>query len=668
MAKTLFLYGEDSGELHKLEWYGNDAFLPAGKILACGDSEGTVRLWRGFPRGQLCEFRAHEGSIFSLAFSTDGGTLVSGGEDRTVRVWQAGTGEQVGSFTGHTASVLCAAISANGQRVASGSGDKTVRIWEIGKRKKPPALKGHTGSVISVAFSPDNTRLASGSEDKTIRIWKVGGRKKPHPLKGHTGAVVSLAFSPDGKTVASGSEDRTVCVWNANAHKKLCQFKNHPGSVVSLTYSHDGTILAAGSRNEAVRLWDVSSGELLGEAASVVSTGLWYPRLGDANNVVLILSPRDASNMGRPLRRLFADMALPANRTFLILLSPFTRAESELGIGLHNFVQEMFRRYFGVIPKLLIPPARRRPEAAREEYSPLQRCLERHTPGNGIEFSGAGVKRGPERVSPDQKEVVVRPLVRFHNSGVACASAVRRERCVWALVSMASVGLRLEDARDLREVSLRLTEWEQEKSRPRESPDSMRAEDVVLTAWAREERAADSAGRTAMATQGTGAAETSPKQNDDSVRGKQELIAAAGSVEPEKADDQECVLVELRGGGSNPPITDPRNMNWEFSEKGVEKKIAVDGVPRHFSTTTTELLWRLAQDAPRPVRVEALVKHLGLPSGKRGKQDLHTYVSRARNELVDEDVVPETMRLKLLCTQKNSYGLRLPRSKISFPE
>ena len=62
-------------------------YSPNGRTLACGDDDGTVRLWDA-NTGQLVALLAgHTDSVTSVAYSPDGNTLVSGGWDNTVRLW-----------------------------------------------------------------------------------------------------------------------------------------------------------------------------------------------------------------------------------------------------------------------------------------------------------------------------------------------------------------------------------------------------------------------------------------------------------------------------------------------------------------------------------------------------------------------------------------------------
>jgi WD40 repeat protein len=48
-------------------------------------------------------FEGHTGSVWSVAFSSDGKQIVSGSDDKSIRVWDAETGEMLsGPFEGHT--------------------------------------------------------------------------------------------------------------------------------------------------------------------------------------------------------------------------------------------------------------------------------------------------------------------------------------------------------------------------------------------------------------------------------------------------------------------------------------------------------------------------------------------------------------------------------------
>ena len=241
------------------------AFSSDGKILATGGNDGTVWLWNpltGEPIGQPLTDFAHE--VYSVRFSPNGKMLAIGGRDKTVRLWNPTTGEPIGQpLTRHTDSVYSVAFSPDSKILASASNDKTVRLWNPATGK--PIGQPLTGTtwINSVAFSPDGKILATSGGDGTVRLWDpLNGKPIGQPLTGHTGVVWSVAFSPDGKTLAAGCDDKTVRLWNPTTGKPIGQpLTGHHDKVYSVAFSPDGKILATGSRDGAVLLWNLATGQ-----------------------------------------------------------------------------------------------------------------------------------------------------------------------------------------------------------------------------------------------------------------------------------------------------------------------------------------------------------------------------------------------------------------------
>jgi energy-coupling factor transporter ATP-binding protein EcfA2 len=101
-------------------------------VLAAGSSMGSGLLW---DLGDKTEakprpFVRHDGAIFSLAFSPDGGTIATASEDRTLRLSDLATGK-VEVLRGHKNGIWSLAFTPSGHQIASGSSDSTARIWNI---------------------------------------------------------------------------------------------------------------------------------------------------------------------------------------------------------------------------------------------------------------------------------------------------------------------------------------------------------------------------------------------------------------------------------------------------------------------------------------------------------------------------------------------------------
>jgi WD40 repeat protein len=236
------------------------AFSPCGKLLAAGDWNGNIHLWRVADGQKLFTLKGHTAPARSLAFSPDGRTLASGSDDETVRLWNVSEGKCVRILQEHTNWVHSVAFSPDGLTLASGSEDKTVKLWDAVTGECRKTLQENTERVYAVAFSLDSQTLATGSSDSSVRLWDVGEGKCLAVLQGHTDAVRAVAFSPDGQTLASGSDDKTVKLWDirdAGSRQCLTTLQEHSNQVSSVAFSPDGQTLASGSYDQTVKLWDI---------------------------------------------------------------------------------------------------------------------------------------------------------------------------------------------------------------------------------------------------------------------------------------------------------------------------------------------------------------------------------------------------------------------------
>ena len=233
------------------------AFSPDGQLLAIGDTNMEVHLYRVKDGSRSLSYQGHICRVWSIAFSPDGKTFVTGSGDKTVKLWDTQTGECLKTFAGHSGYGCWAAFSPDGKYLVSGSLDKRLKLWDVASGECLRTLKGHQGYILSVAFSSDGSTIASGSMDGSIKLWDANIGKCLNTLKDHTGKVSSVAFSPNSSTIASGSSDRTVKLWDINTGKCLTTLSGHSDEVRSVAFSAGGEILASGSYDSTVKLWNI---------------------------------------------------------------------------------------------------------------------------------------------------------------------------------------------------------------------------------------------------------------------------------------------------------------------------------------------------------------------------------------------------------------------------
>jgi len=240
------------------------AFHPQGELLATGDANNEVRLWRIADGQPILACRGHSDWVRSVSFSTDGHILISGSDDQTIRLWDVNTGRCLKILAEAPTRVASVALNpADGHTLASSSEDGSVWLWDINTAQCLRHLAGHTQQTWAVAFSPNGQILASGSEDQTVRLWDVSTGHCLKTLAGHTNWIQAVAFSPNGCIVASGSHDHTVKLWDVTTGQCLQTLTGHSGWIWSLAFSPGGDRLASGSEDQTIRLWDVNTGHCL---------------------------------------------------------------------------------------------------------------------------------------------------------------------------------------------------------------------------------------------------------------------------------------------------------------------------------------------------------------------------------------------------------------------
>ncbi len=249
------------------------AFSSDGRFLAAGSVGGEIRVWQVEDGTQFTTtgrtnllWSVSDPSddwVWSVTFSPDGSTLASGNDNNTIKLWDAKTGECLKLLQGHTDRVWSVAFSSDGKMLASGSDDQTLRLWNMHTGERVKTLSGHTDRVVSVAFNSSGTVLASASEDRTIKLWNPGTGDCLKTLSGHTNSVRSVTFAPNETLLASASEDRTIKLWNPGTGDCLKTLSGHTSSIRSLSFSPDGETLVSGSDDQTLRLWDVHTSEML---------------------------------------------------------------------------------------------------------------------------------------------------------------------------------------------------------------------------------------------------------------------------------------------------------------------------------------------------------------------------------------------------------------------
>lgn len=244
---------------------------PAEALVAAGDIEGNVQVWRLSDGNQVHTLRGLTGPIYGLAFSPDGTIVAAGGQDGMVILWRAEDGSPAARVALEPPSpVRDVAFSPDGQLLAIAAEDGTVHLWELSTSRLARRLQDHRGPVRSLAFSPDGALLATGDEGGVVHIWEVNSGVELRRLEGHGDAVLAVSFpeqpawerGASGQILATAGRDGLIQLWWVSDGRRLYTLRGHTAPVRSLAFSPDGNWLISGSDDGEMRLWQVSTGAL----------------------------------------------------------------------------------------------------------------------------------------------------------------------------------------------------------------------------------------------------------------------------------------------------------------------------------------------------------------------------------------------------------------------
>lgn len=177
------------------KWITSVAFSMNGEVLAAGTASniGFVRrseastensaivLFRLKDHQQLTPLAVRTSGVLSLAFSGDGQVLASGDADGFVRLWRLGDSTLLKSI--HIESNLKApseiqtsvndlSFSPDGQMLAV-AGDRKLLLLKSADLTSLNTLNEDTKPFLRVLFAQGGDSLLSASQDDTIRFWQV---------------------------------------------------------------------------------------------------------------------------------------------------------------------------------------------------------------------------------------------------------------------------------------------------------------------------------------------------------------------------------------------------------------------------------------------------------------------------------------------------------------
>lgn len=151
-----------------------------GAWLACGRSDGTVRVWsiNSDQLQQPTDALRLEAEVAIVAFMYDGRWLVVAGSDGSVhlRRWPGDDDGENVIRIGEPNETIALALAPNGHRVAVATPQGRIRIWDVSEAAPPTLafeLQTTQGTLERLALSDDGSKLLIGTSEGQVRLWEL---------------------------------------------------------------------------------------------------------------------------------------------------------------------------------------------------------------------------------------------------------------------------------------------------------------------------------------------------------------------------------------------------------------------------------------------------------------------------------------------------------------
>lgn len=293
------------------------AWRADGQLLASGDDDGYIRLWKRTPAGMLSRERWGDGGVLGshgrrawwLAFATASSSvdcLMSLDADRQLRLWDVGATVEHArgrlpvstGFLGGPSYAQVGAITttSDGSAVITLDPEQAPVLYDSDGRTVATLARGERGMMLhalpdsyrcqSASFSADGQYALTLHGDGVAALWRVVDGTLSHTLDTRGRPLVDVRFLPDGTTIL-GLNDRNRLLWWQVGAASRARLRTLPRGWSVLAIDGAGRRVLGRDREGRNALWSVADEHIIApleEAGESTSR----PRFSDDDRRVLM--------------------------------------------------------------------------------------------------------------------------------------------------------------------------------------------------------------------------------------------------------------------------------------------------------------------------------------------------------------------------------------------
>lgn len=252
------------------------AFSPDGGLAASASSDGTIRLWNVRAQGESHRY-TRAIPVFAVEMSPDGSRIVAGEvAPGGLQIIDASTTALVRSipYDGYSIAPGAIAIDPEGRTALVGALDfanytqgtrLTLREMDSGEVVLEFPALGYPWR--SVTISPDGRLALAGTQD--FSEYDEGGEFVLLDLDSGqiirqfdtTQDITSIAFSQDGTRAVSGScYFLSAAYWDIESEQAIRLFPDQPGCTLDVSFGPDETTIITATNDGSITEWDINTG------------------------------------------------------------------------------------------------------------------------------------------------------------------------------------------------------------------------------------------------------------------------------------------------------------------------------------------------------------------------------------------------------------------------
>ncbi|KAJ2825063.1 hypothetical protein IWW50_003027 [Coemansia erecta] len=269
----------EQGSVYDLAWSSD------GSMLTAAGTKGPVRSWR-LERGGHKEGEEHRGlsaDIERLAWcpqAKDTNILAAAAFEKTVYLWDQRTGGvETRLQTGRANSEI--SWSHSGQYLMAASREEGLEIFDVARPDAPAVMSaGVDGLVNAARWSTDDRLLFLATHAGTVEVFAWPQMEHITVIPAHAASCSCLGIDPLGRAVATGSADATLELWDTRDFSLVRTVAGFESPVQFTGFSMDGRFMASASDDAEIRIHAAGSGAPVHSVAlKLLATALeWHPK------------------------------------------------------------------------------------------------------------------------------------------------------------------------------------------------------------------------------------------------------------------------------------------------------------------------------------------------------------------------------------------------------